>query len=189
MLGTYGYAALFLVTVAQCTGLPISSEIVIPFAGVLAADGTLSLSLVILVTVLGELVGALIAYAVGVWVGRPALLTVGAHLRFRERHLHAAERWIERRGVAAIAIGRCIPVVRGYTSFAAGFTRMPISAFLLATLLGAVVWDTALALAGFELGRHSSQALQVLQPIGYVALGLLALVATYAVYRWTKRDG
>ncbi|MGH7610150.1 MAG: DedA family protein [Candidatus Dormibacteria bacterium] len=172
---------------AQCTGIPVSSEIVIPFAGLLAGSGTLSLPLVIVVTVCGELVGAMIAYAIGSWVGRPAVLAFGARFHFRESHLLAAERWIERRGVPAVALGRCIPVIRSYTSFPAGFAHMRLSRFLPATLVGAVVWDTALALAGFELGKHFSAISGVLQPIGYVALVLLALALVYGVYRWNQR--
>jgi len=186
-LTTFGYFALFLLTVAQCTGIPVSSEVVIPFAGVLVANGTLSLPLVILVTLLGELVGALIAYAIGAWVGRPAVLAAGRRFRFRESHLEAAERWIERRGVLAVAVGRCVPVIRSYTSFPAGFGHMPLSRFIPATLVGALVWDSALAVAGMELGKHFAQISTFLQPLGYVALVLLALAFVYGVYRWNNR--
>lgn len=187
-LTSFGYVALFILTVAQCTGIPVSSEIVIPFAGLLAANGTLSLPLVILVTVLGELVGALIAYAIGAFVGRPAVLAAGRRVHFRESHLEAAERWIERRGVVAVAVGRCLPIIRSYTSFPAGFGRMPLSRFLPATLVGALVWDSALAVAGMELGKHLSEVSKVLQPVGYIVVILLALALVYGVYRWNNRD-
>ncbi len=187
-LTTFGYLALFVLTVAQCTGIPISSEVVIPFAGLLSANGTLSLPLVILVTVAGELVGALIAYAIGALVGRPAVLALGRRFHFRESHLVAAERWIDNRGVVAVAVGRCIPIIRGYTSFPAGWARMPLIRFLPATLIGAVVWDATLAVAGMELGKHLNLISTVLQPLGYVAVVLLALALVYAVYRWNNRE-
>ncbi|MGC2191471.1 MAG: DedA family protein [Candidatus Dormiibacterota bacterium] len=187
-LTSFGYLALFLLTVAQCTGIPVSSEVVIPFAGLLVANGTLSLPLVILVTLLGELVGALIAYAIGAWVGRPAVLAVGRRFHFRESHLEAAERWIERRGVLAVAVGRCVPIIRSYTSFPAGFGHMPLTRFVPATLVGALVWDSALAVAGMELGKHLSDVSKVLQPLGYIAVVVLALALVYGVYRWNNRD-
>jgi len=187
LLTSFGYLALFLLTVAQCTGIPVSSEVVIPFAGLLVANGTLSLPLVILVTVLGELVGALIAYAIGAWVGRPAVLAAGRRFHFRESHLEAAERWIARRGVVAVAVGRCVPIIRSYTSFPAGFGHMPLTQFVPATLVGALVWDSALTVAGMELGKHFSQISKVLQPLGYIAVVLLALALVYGVYRWNNR--
>ena len=187
-LTSFGYLALFLLTVAQCTGNPVSSEVVIPFAGLLVANGTLSLPLVILVTLVGELVGALIAYAIGAWVGRPAVLAAGRRFHFRESHLEAAERWIERRGVLAVAVGRCVPIIRSYTSFPAGFGHMPLTRFIPATLVGALVWDSALAVAGMELGKHLSDISTVLQPLGYIAVVLLALAFVYGVYRWNNRD-
>jgi membrane protein DedA with SNARE-associated domain len=187
-LTSFGYLALFLLTVAQCTGIPISSEIVLPFAGLLVANGTLSLPVVILVAVVAELVGASIAYAIGAWVGRPAVLTFGRRFHFRESHLEAAERWIAKRGVVAVAVGRCVPIIRSYTSFPAGFAHMRLPLFFPATLVGALVWDSALVLAGMELGRHFSAISGVLQPLGYVALLLLALALVYGVYRWNNRS-
>lgn len=187
LLTSFGYVALFLLTVAQCTGIPVSSEVVIPFAGLLVANGTLSLPLVILVTVLGELVGALIAYAIGDWVGRPAVLAFGRRFHFREGHLEAAERWIARRGAVAVAVGRCVPIIRSYTSFPAGFAGMPLSRFLPATLVGALVWDSALAVAGMELGKHYADISKVLKPLGYAVVVLLALALVYGVYRWNNR--
>lgn len=187
LLSTIGYPALFILTVLQCTGIPISSEVVIPFAGVLCGLGKLSLPEVILVCVLGELVGALIAYTLGALVGRPAVLAVGRRFHFREAHLVAAEGWIDRHGVVAVAVGRCVPVIRSYTSFPAGFAHMRLHHFLPATILGAVVWDTALALAGLELGRHFSQISVVLKPIEYLALLGLAMLVAYGIYRWNHR--
>lgn len=188
LLSTFGYLALFLMTVAQCTGVPVSSEVVIPFAGLLVANGTLSLPLVIVVAVLGELVGAMIAYAIGAWVGRPAVLAFGRRFHFRESHLVAAERWIDKRGVVAVAVGRCVPVIRSYTSFPAGFAHMPLARFLPATLVGALVWDTALAVTGMELGKHFSEIATVLKPLEYIAAVVLALAVVYGIYRWNSRD-
>jgi len=186
-LSSFGYLALFILTVAQCTGIPVSSEVVIPFAGLLVAGGTLSLPLVILVTVLGELVGAVIAYTIGFFVGRPAVLALGRYFHFQERHLVVAERWLERRGVVAVAVGRCVPVIRSYTSFPAGFAHMRLSRFLPATLVGAVVWDSALAVAGMELGKHFSRISTVLKPVEYVGVIVVALAFVYGVYRWNNR--
>jgi membrane protein DedA with SNARE-associated domain len=186
-LSTAGYLALFLLTVAQCCGFPVSSEVVLPFAGVLTVNNTLSLPLVILVALLGELVGALIAYGVAAWVGRAAVVGFGTHFRLKESHFEAAERFYERRGVVAVGVGRVLPVIRSYTSFPPGFARMPLLRFVLATLLGALVWDTALTVAGMELGRHFNDVSKVLKPLEYAVACIVVVALLYGVWRYINR--
>lgn len=186
-LTTAGYLALFLLTVAQCCGFPVSSEVVLPFAGVLTVTGTLSLPVVILVALAAELVGALIAYGVAAWVGRTAVVGFGKRFRLKESHFEAAERFYERRGVVAVAVGRVVPVIRSYTSFPAGFARMPLLPFILATLIGAAVWDTSLTVAGMELGRHYSEIGKVLKPIEYVVAVVVLAAIAYGVWRYINR--
>jgi membrane protein DedA with SNARE-associated domain len=186
-LTTAGYLALFLLTVAQCCGFPVSSEVVLPFAGVLTVTGTLSLPIVILVALLAELVGALIAYGVAAWVGRAALVGFGKRFRLKESHFEAAERFYERRGVVAVGVGRVVPVLRSYTSFPAGFARMPLLPFILATLVGAAIWDSALTVAGMELGKHFNDIGKVLKPIEYLVLAVVVLALAYGVWRYINR--
>lgn len=186
-LTTAGYLALFLLTVAQCCGFPVSSEVVLPFAGVLVATGTLSLPLVIIVALLAELVGALIAYGVAAWVGRQAVVGFGKRFRLKESHFEAAERFYERRGVVAVAVGRVLPVLRSYTSYPAGFARMPLVKFIPATLLGAFVWDASLSIAGMELGKHFNRIGAVIKPLEYLVLALLVMALLYGVWRYINR--
>ncbi len=186
-LSSAGYAAIFLLTVAQCCGFPVSSEVVLPFTGVLVALGTLSLPLAIIVALVGELVGAMISYGLGIWVGREALLRWGARFHLRESHLQAAERFYQRRGVVAVAVGRITPVIRSYTSYPAGFAEMPLIKFIPATLVGAVVWDTALIVAGMELGKHFSLIGKVIKPIEYIAAFAIIVLILYGLWRYINR--
>lgn len=186
-LTTAGYLALFLLTVAQCCGFPVSSEVVLPFAGVLVATGTLSLPLVILVALLAELVGALVAYGIAAWVGRQAVVGFGQRFRLKESHFEAAERFYERRGVVAVAVGRVLPVLRSYTSYPAGFARMPLFKFIPATLIGAFVWDASLSIAGMELGRNFNRIGAVIKPLEYLVLALLVVALLYGVWRYVNR--
>ncbi len=186
-LTTAGYLALFLLTVAQCVGFPVSSEVVLPFAGVLTATGALSLPVVILVALVAELVGALIAYGVAAWVGRTAVVGFGRRFRLKESHFEAAERFYERRGVVAVAVGRVVPVIRSYTSYPAGFARMPLLPFVLATMVGALVWDSSLTVAGMELGSHFNYIGTVLKPIEYVVAAAVVLAVVYGAWRYINR--
>ncbi|MHB1522509.1 MAG: DedA family protein [Candidatus Dormibacteria bacterium] len=182
-----GYLALFLLTVAQCCGFPVSSEVVLPFAGVLVSTGTLALVPAVVVALAAELVGGLIAYGVAAAVGRAALVGFGQRFKLKESHFEAAERFYERRGVAAVAVGRVLPVVRSYTAFPAGFARMPLRLFIPATLAGALVWDVGLIVAGMELGKHFSVIGKVIKPLEYAILAVVVLAIVYVVYRYINR--
>lgn len=186
-LSVAGYLALFLLTVAQCVGFPVSSEVVLPFAGVLVSTNTLSLPLAIVVALAAELFGGLVAYGLASWVGRQALVGFGQRFKLKESHFEAAERFYERRGVAAVAVGRVIPVLRSYTSYPAGFARMPLPKFIPATLVGALVWDAGLIIAGMELGKHFSAVGSVIKPLEYIVGVLVVAAIVYGVYRYINR--
>ena len=78
-------------------------------------------------------------------------------------------------------------MIRSYTSFPPGFSRMPLLRFVLATLLGALVWDTSLTVAGMELGRHFNEIGKVLKPLEYVVAFLLVAALLYGVFRYINR--
>lgn len=154
------------------------------FGGVLAATGRLSLVGVIVLGVLGNLAGSLIAWGVG-WVGgRPALRRWGRFVWLTEAELDRSERWFDRHGEGAVFFGRLLPIVRTFISLPAGVARMAPVRFAVFTLAGCIPWIAALGVAGYELGNqwHSVAhgftdasyvvAVLVVLAIGAVALGI-----------------
>jgi membrane protein DedA with SNARE-associated domain len=65
-----GYLAIFVLSVMQSCCVPTSSELTLGFAGVLAAEGKLSLPGAIAAGVTGELLGAYLAWVIGYYGGR-----------------------------------------------------------------------------------------------------------------------
>jgi membrane protein DedA with SNARE-associated domain len=111
---------------------------------------------VALVGALGNLVGALLAYAVGRIGGRPLVERYGRYVFVREQHLARAEAFFARRGYLAVLVGRILPVVRTFISFPAGVAGMPVLVFATFTLLGSLPWTFALAAAGYALAANWS---------------------------------
>ena len=91
LLQTYGLVIVFLAMTAENACLPIPSEIVIPYGGVLAAQGHTALWAVIVVTTIAALVGAGAVYLVGRVGGRALFLRYAHHLRLGSAHLEWAE--------------------------------------------------------------------------------------------------
>src|ERR1700733_813979 len=115
-----GYAAIFVLSVLQSCCVPTSSELTMGFAGVLAAEGQLSLPGAILVAAVGELVGAYIAWFVGRFAGRGVVDRYGKYVLLTHHDLDRAEGWYDRHGGWGVFGGRLIPVVRNFVALPAG---------------------------------------------------------------------
>ncbi|MEV0699163.1 DedA family protein [Saccharopolyspora sp. NPDC050389] len=133
---------------------PIPSEVILPLAGFAASRGTMSLPGAILWTTLGSLVGAVVLYYLGAWLGRDRTRTIAAKLPLvKVSDVDRTEAWFARHGTKAVFLGRMVPIFRSFISLPAGVKRMPMPAFLVLTALGSLIWNTALVLAGYLLGQ------------------------------------
>jgi membrane protein DedA with SNARE-associated domain len=165
-------AVLLLMTIESC-GIPFPSEVIMPVAGYFAATGRLNLVAVILAGTVGNLLGSLLAYWLARRFGRQLLLGTGRFVGISASHLEAADRWFARFGLAAVLVGRVIPVVRTYISFPAGLARVQPGWFAFLTFVGALPWCAALAVVGYEIGANYTR---VADPIGKAAIVIAVLV-------------
>jgi membrane protein DedA with SNARE-associated domain len=186
LVGSWGLIAIFVTMAAESAGLPISSEVVVPLGGALAAQGRLNLVLVVLVSSLANLAGSLIAFYLTRRYGERVVLSrAGRRLGLSRGHLRLANRFFERFGLWAVFLGRLLPIVRTYISFPAGVSRIRYVPFMLATLAGAIPWNFALAYAGYKLGQHYETVAAYLSP--FVIPIAIAVVIILAVAWWFGR--
>ena len=150
-----GYTGVAILTFLENVCPPIPSEVVIPLAGYVAAQGPLGLVLVVVVASAGSLAGAGVWYALGRRVGERRLRTwverYGKWLTISPADLDRGQDWFGRHGRLAVFLGRLMPGVRTFVSLPAGFAAMPVGPFLFYSALGTLVWTSALALAGVAL--------------------------------------
>ncbi len=184
-VASYGLIAVFVLMVGESCGFPFPSEIIMPSGGLLAATGHLQGGLVaaIFAGAAANLVGSLIAYALAARFGEPLLLGPGRYIGIRRHHLESAEGWFHRWGLAAVLIGRVLPVVRTYISFPAGLARIDLARFSILTFVGALPWCAALALAGYVLGRNYDR---ISGPVEKGAI-VIALLVAITVVVWYMR--
>jgi membrane protein DedA with SNARE-associated domain len=178
-----GIAAVLVLMAVNSCGIPIPSEVIMPVAGLFAATGKLSLAGVIIAGVVGNVIGATVAYTLARRFGRPLLLGPGRRVGISPSHLDLADRWFARYGLPTVFFGRMLPVVCTYISFPAGLARVRPVPFVLLTLGGAAVWCTGLALAGYEIGANYDR---VAGPIGKAAI-VIAVLIVLAVAVWYLR--
>ena len=182
-IAAYGLIAVFVLMVAESCGLPFPSEVIMPTSGLLAATGHMNLVAAILAGATANLVGSLIAYGLAARFGEPLLLGPGRYAGIRRHHLEIAEGWFKRWGLAAVLVGRVLPVVRTYISFPAGLARVDLARFSILTFVGALPWCAALALVGYELGKNYDR---ISGPVQKAAI-IIALLVVLVVVVWYLR--
>ena len=182
---SWGYAAIFLLSVLQSCCVPTSSELTLGFAGVLAAEGKLNLPGAIAAGVAGEVVGAYIAWIIGRTGGRAVVDRYGRYILLSHRDLDRAEAWYERHSRWGVFGSRLLPVIRNFVALPAGVAEVPLVRFGVLTAAGSLVWDTAMALIGYEVGGRWKSVMHGFSDAGYLlaALVVLALVV-FLVHRY-----
>ena len=152
ILDTTGYAGAGFLMALESMIAPVPSEAVMPFVGFQVADGKWKLWAAIASTSAGSIVGSLLSYLMGYYGGKPLVLKVGKYLFLNQHDLERTERFFhERSGTMWLFISRFIPVVRHFISIPAGMGKMPMIPFLIATFLGATIWNTFLLILGWKL--------------------------------------
>lgn len=179
-----GYLGIALLMLAENIFPPIPSELIVPFAGYVAARGDLWFPGVVAAATLGSVVGALPWYFLGVWANEARIMRIAARygrvLTVRPSDVEKASAWFRRFGPAAVFLGRMIPTVRTLISVPAGVVRMRLPLFLLLTTLGSAIWVALLASAGVLLEAHYDR---VGQFVGPVAKAIVVFIVVSYLYR------
>ena len=190
-MGTVGVALLMF---AENVFPPIPSELIMPLAGFLAAQGERNLLIVIIAGSIGSLLGAVLWYYVGQKIGAERLerwaAKHGRWLTLSPKEVEQACAWFNRHGGKAVFIGRLIPAVRTLISVPAGIAGMPLGSFLLYSAAGTILWTALLGTAGYFLESQYEKVAHWMNPISNVVIGLIILGYLYRVVSFQRRrDG
>jgi membrane protein DedA with SNARE-associated domain len=182
-----GYLGIVALMAIESAGIPLPSEIIMPFAGYLASVGRFGLVVAATAGALGCNIGSTVAYLVAARGGRPAIERWGAYILIRPVELERAERFFARHGAVTVFVGRLLPVIRTFISFPAGLARMPMLKFQIYSFLGSWPWCLALAYTGFVLGARwdSDPTLRTLFH-RFDALIAVVLLAGFAWFVWSR---
>lgn len=176
----WGYAGIVVLMFLESSFFPFPSEIIVPPAGYLAAQGEMSLGLVIAAGIAGSLLGACFNYWLAVKWGRPLFVRYGHYVLLSPEALDRSEQFFACHGHISTFVGRLLPGIRQYISLPAGLARMNLPLFVLFTGLGAGIWVIILALTGYLIGNNQELIGQYLHQIMIVVVIVcLLLVAVY----------
>ena len=192
LVGALNYWGVAILMAIENVFLPLPSELIMPLAGFLTANGNMTLTGVIIAGTIGSVLGALPLYYAGRALGeeRPErwLERYGRWTRIRGRDLERATARFSGHSFVDVIIAQLLPGVRGLISIPAGVARMNVGLFLLANLIGTLVWCAVLAVAGRLLGANFTKIHKFLGPVGWTILGVLvAALVVWAMVRKRRR--
>ena len=188
VIGFVGYSGIFFLMLLESCGIPMPSEVIMPFSGFLVADGKLNFWLVVLIGTLGNLVGSWLAYWIGLKGGRLLIEKYGRYILISKHDLDTADRWFDKRGDLTVFIGRLLPIVRTYISFPAGIAKMDFKKFSLYTFLGALPWVTLFAWLGVKMGNNWELICAKLHNFDLLFGFLIIALIIFYVWRHIKRS-
>ncbi len=183
VIGFSGYTGVFILMLIESCGIPMPSEVIMPFSGFLVAAGKLNFWLVVLAGTFGNLVGSLLAYWIGLVGGRPLIEKYGKYFLISRHDLDLADRWFSRFGQLTVFFGRLLPVIRTYISFPAGIAKMDIKKFSFYTFLGALPWTLLFAWLGVKMGNNWELIREKLHNFDLAILALVILVIAWYIWR------
>ena len=148
-----GYAGIAGLITLNSGGIPIPSEVILPFSGYLVYQGRFNLFLVVAAGVVGCNVGSAVAYWIGAKGGRPLVMRYGKWVLMSPHDVDRMSWFFDRYGSIAILVGRMVPVVQTFVAFPAGIARMSRLRFHIYTTVGSAIWYFCLTWVGMKLGQ------------------------------------
>jgi membrane protein DedA with SNARE-associated domain len=176
---------LILIAISGIIGVP-GTELPMLFGGFNVYQHHLTLLGIIVFGVLGDTIGATMAYAIGYYGRRELLERHGGKFHMSPARLATAERWFQRHGLVTIFFSRWIPVARAAFPYAAGVARMPYLRFALLATLGSIPWITGLAVLGREVGSNWVTWRHHLEYVDYAGIALLVLGIAYLILKRSR---
>ncbi len=186
-----GYFGIVFLMFVENVFPPIPSEFIMPLAGFMAAENKFNLIGVIVAGTFGSVLGALPLYYLGAKLGEARLKSVaeryGRWLTFAPEDVDRANEWFDRHGAKAVLFCRLVPGIRSFISIPAGINGMNLVSFLIYTSIGAAVWTSLLAYAGYVLGTNFRQIGEYLDTATYIVFGTIIALYLWRVFTYENK--
>jgi membrane protein DedA with SNARE-associated domain len=191
----WGYLGVFVMMLFESTALPIPAEIVIPPAAFWAAQGRFNIVGIVAAATAGTWAGSALSYWIALKLGRPLVERYGRYILLSKPKIQAADHWFDAYGAGGIFVARLLPGIRHVISIPAGLFEMNFKIFSLMTILGAGLFNAALAWFGMNvlgdqpaLMKDPSALITVLKTKSHYLIGFAVVVGLlYWLMTWMHR--
>jgi membrane protein DedA with SNARE-associated domain len=187
----WGYAGVVGLMILENLFPPIPSELIMSLAGFVAAQGGMSLPLVILAGTVGSVIGLTPWYVVGRVIGEPLSRRLverfGRFMTMSPGEFDRAVLWFARSGWSAVLFGRMVPAARTLISVPAGVARMPFLPFIAFSTIGSLIWVGLISCAGYVLESQYERVKGVMDEVTIAVIGLAVAVYLIRLFRQETR--
>ena len=142
---------------------------------------------VVIVASIGSLIGTLIDYSIGYYLGRAAILRYGRIVRLNENHLKTTEKWFTKHGELTVLLARFVPLIRTLVAFPAGIAEMKMWKFVTFSIIGIVIWDAILTYLGVLFGQNYTSIVSTLSNAFNLVEILAVVIAVIVLFLWLRR--
>lgn len=181
----YGYLSIIILMTLESASLPIPSEVILPFTGLLVSKGILDFYIALIAALFGNLIGIFIDYYIGYYLGKDFIYKNLQVFHIKKESLDDFDIWFSKNGNIAMFFSRMIPVVRGLVSFPAGFAQISKKRFLFYSMTGSLIYDTLLILFGMY-ALPTGNLVLLMASIGILAMVLFLIYKLF--YDYMKRS-
>lgn len=185
----YGLFSIFLIVALEYANIPLPSEIVLPFAGILSAEYDINIFLVIIVSILGGIFGSITNYYIGYKFGNPLLFKLKEKFPKTKRAIKESNEWMEKYNKISVMVTRLVPIARTFISIVAGVNRMNIYSFTIFSGIGISIWNILLITIGYIVGDNMDKISYILSSYTKVLIVLfIILFIGFIIFRKKQKN-
>ncbi|MEU4106677.1 DedA family protein [Streptomyces tanashiensis] len=174
----------------ESLGIPLPGEIVLVSSALLASQhGDINPYVLGACAAAGAIIGDSIGYAIGRKGGRPLLAWLGRKFpkHFSEANIGLAESSFQKWGMWAVFFGRFIALLRIFAGPLAGVLHMPYWKFLIANVLGGILWAGGTTAVIYSVGVVAEAWLKRFSWLGLVLAVLIGIASMLVVKNRAKK--
>ncbi len=191
----WGYLGVFVMMFFESTAVPIPAEIVIPPAAYWAAQGRFNVALIVVAATAGSWAGSAASYWIAWKLGRPLVERYGRFVLLSKKKIEGADHWFDAYGAGGIFVARLLPGIRHLISIPAGLFKMNFRTFSIMTIVGAGLFNAALAWFGIKvlgdqpgLMKDPTALIAVLKTKSQYLIGFALVIALlYGLMIWMQK--
>jgi len=182
-LGPWGVS--LLMAIESCN-IPLPSEAVLPFAGLLVSKGVMNFHVAAIFGAIGCVIGSIPSYYLGYFGGRPFVEKYGKYFLVSSKDLQEADEWVNKYGDWAFFLCRMLPVVRTFISLPAGILRARKRIFFTLTFLGSLVWSYLLVFVGVKMGENMEALKSIWHKFDAIIIVACFILGVLYIYKHIK---
>lgn len=180
LIDEYGAYIIFLAIFLEYACFPLPSEVILPLAGAIGYNANISPVLMIALSSIAGLLGALLCYYLGVLGSLP-------FFKPESKEENDSISFYEKYGNWAILFGRLIPLCRTYISFIAGVKKHKVWKYILFSSIGIIIWNSILITLGYVFYDNIDIISIWYSEYKFIILGLICIIFIIVIIKKIKK--